>query len=276
MESLIQQSLVELLLSQLPGSSQEDIDSILLSYVLGIAEDLLEDANPAQTFDSGSFMEMLLAYLPQLEGIQEERVREWMLGLLEELHNRQEKKSSSEFNIKLIIEETANKQPTRKSRSVSETSEPEPPSMRREEERGGSESAGLAALLEMFPGCCRLEAVHCLAITRGDPEQAAQLILCRQEQGEDIKLSQAQLLAQLAKPVTVDESEIKKKIMDSYGFVDTENDKKYHRPTLRKGDDKKMIRYREGKIVSTKGERFSQVTKEESEEMKKSIVNILT
>ena len=36
-----------------------------------------------------------------------------------------------------------------------------------------------------------------------------------------------------------------------------------------------MIRYREGKIVSTKGERFSQVTKEESEEMKKTIVNIL-
>ena len=39
-------------------------------------------------------------------------------------------------------------------------------------------------------------------------------------------------------------------------------------------DDKKLIRYREGKIVSTKGERFSQVTKEESQEMKKSIVNI--
>ena len=39
-------------------------------------------------------------------------------------------------------------------------------------------------------------------------------------------------------------------------------------------EEKKMIRYREGKIVSTKGERFSQVTKEESEEMKKSIVNM--
>ena len=51
-----------------------------------------------------------------------------------------------------------------------------------------------------------------------------------------------------------------------------------------------MIRYRDGKIVSTKGERFSQVknncnhspvpfnmiqvTKEESEEMKKTIVSI--
>jgi len=35
-----------------------------------------------------------------------------------------------------------------------------------------------------------------------------------------------------------------------------------------------MIRYRDGKIVSTKGERFTQVTKAESEEMKKSYVNI--
>jgi hypothetical protein len=40
-------------------------------------------------------------------------------------------------------------------------------------------------------------------------------------------------------------------------------------------DDKKLIRYRDSKIVSTKGERFSQVTKEESEEMKKSYVSWL-
>ena len=38
-------------------------------------------------------------------------------------------------------------------------------------------------------------------------------------------------------------------------------------------DDKKLIRYRDGKIVSTKGERFTQVSKQESEEMKKSIVS---
>ena len=86
--------------------------------------------------------------------------------------------------------------------------------------------------------------------------------------------------------------------MDNYGFVDTSTDRKYHRPQLvnKKGvsyqikkiisqkfniifhclqqEEKKMIRYREGKIVSTKGERFSRVTKEESEEMKKSIVNM--
>ena len=30
----------------------------------------------------------------------------------------------------------------------------------------------------------------------------------------------------------MDESEIKRKIMDNYGFVDTEHDRKYHRPQL--------------------------------------------
>ena len=124
------------------------------------------------------------------------------------------------------------------------------------------------------------------------------ILPCRAEQGESMKLSQAQLLAQLEKRVTVDETEIKRKIMDNYGFVDMEHDSKYHRPIVSKKnvsldyilkrcksslsliksfftqDDKKLIRYREGKIVSTKGERFSQVTKEESQEMKKSIVNI--
>jgi len=116
-----------------------------------------------------------------------------------------------------------------------------------------------------------VEAIHCLTIMGGDMQRAAQMILNRAEMGEDIKLTQAQLLAQLSRPVKIDETEVKKKIMDSYGFVDTEVDQKYHRPTLKKGDDKKLIRYRDGKIVSTKGERFSQVTKEESEEMKKTI-----
>lgn len=49
-----------------------------------------------------------------------------------------------------------------------------------------------------------------------------------------MKLSQAQLLAQLEKRATVDETEIKRKIMDNYGFVDMDNDSKYHRPIVSK------------------------------------------
>ena len=109
--------------------------------------------------------------------------------------------------------------------------------------------SGVATLMEMFPNTCKVEAVHCLTIAGGDLERAAQMILSRAELGEDIKLSQAQvltsfivtcpyniiqLLAQLTKPVTVDESEIKRKIMDNYGFVDTDQDTKYHRPIVSK------------------------------------------
>ena len=93
----------------------------------------------------------------------------------------------------------------------------------------------MATLLEMFPACCKVEAIHCLTIMGGDLQRAAQMILNRAEMGEDIKLTQAQLLAQLSRPVKIDETEVKKKIMDSYGFVDTEVDQKYHRPTLKKG-----------------------------------------
>ena len=278
-----------------------DVDEIVLSYVLGIIEDLLEEDDVEEAFDTDSFMEMIVAYLPQLEGVEEEKVKNWMMSLVKNIHQTKQEKASSSFDIKMLVAETTNKQVnTKKIRSVSETSEPEVNTKKRSarlsetSEADDSElEAGVATLLDMFPTCCKVEAVHCLTIMAGDLERAAQMILTRAEMGEDIKLSQAQLLAQLTKPVRVDESEIKRKIMDNYGFVDTEHDNKYHRPIVsKKGvrnnmlclrseiifnlfqDDKKLIRYREGKIVSTKGERFSQVTKEESQEMKKSIVNI--
>ena len=93
----------------------------------------------------------------------------------------------------------------------------------------------------------------------------------------------------------MDDRTLRQKIIGKYGYVDQDDDARYHRPIIKKEvallsmnnkfskcfkknlffqDDKKMIRYRDGKIVSTKGERFTQVTKAESEEMKKSYVNI--
>jgi len=281
MEEKIKEALTLLLQCQVPTATEKDVDDIVLSYVNGILEDLLEEENPEESFDCDSFLEMIVAYLPQLEGIEETKVTEWMVQLVADINKTKQQKSSSSFDIKMLIEETANKPSVKKTRSVSETSsEPETTNKKRigrlsETSETGDDTeleAGVSTLLDMFPSCCKVEAVHCLTIMGGDLERAAQMILNRAEMGEDIKLSQAQLLAQLSKPTTVDETEIKRKIMDNYGFVDTEHDTKYHRPIVsKKNDDKKLIRYREGKIVSTKGERFSQVTKEESQEMKKSI-----
>jgi len=240
------------------------------------------DETEQDQWDSEEFCEMLVAYLPQSEGVPAEAVSAWMLDLVTEAKADQKKEKISNFDLKSLIEETANKPVTaKKSRSSSEGTEPE--SERKEKRRSGRSSetseeslaeleAGLATLLEMFPHCCRVEAVHCLTLVGGDLQQAAQLVMTRAEQGEEIRPSQAQLLAQLRTAPVQDEATVKKKIMETYGFVDKETDLRYHRPSLsRKGDDKKMIRYRDGKIVSTKGERFSQVTKEESEEMKKTI-----
>ena len=50
-------------------TSCRDIDEIVLTYVISILEDLVEESDPSQAFDSDSFMEMIVAYLPLLEGV---------------------------------------------------------------------------------------------------------------------------------------------------------------------------------------------------------------
>ena len=49
-------------------TSCRDIDEIVLTYVISILEDLVEEADPSQAFDSDSFMEMIVAYLPLFDG----------------------------------------------------------------------------------------------------------------------------------------------------------------------------------------------------------------
>ena len=111
-----------------------------------------------------------------------------------DIKSSKEEKSSSSFDLKSLIEKTTN-QP-KKCRTASESSQPEL-GTKRTSEAGSSEEAeieaGVARLLEMFPSCSKVEAVHCLTIKGGDLEMAAQMILNRMEMGEDIKLSQAQV-----------------------------------------------------------------------------------
>ncbi len=44
-----------------------------------------------------------------------------------------------------------------------------------------------------------------------------------------------------------------------YGFIDLTESSREFRPILPKEEPKKLVRYREGQVVSTKGERFSEV-----------------
>ena len=47
----------------------------------------------------------------------------------------------------------------------------------------------MTALLEMFPYSCSLEVTHCINLTAGDVEAAAQLIMHRHESGQSLRPS---------------------------------------------------------------------------------------
>ncbi|XP_029885816.1 CUE domain-containing protein 2 isoform X2 [Aquila chrysaetos chrysaetos] len=68
--------------------------------------------------------------------------------------------------------------------------------------------------------------------------------------------------------------ELKQVILQKYMMVDSADDQKTHRPAPPKEAPKKLIRYIDNQVVSTKGERYKDIKKPESEEMKKTYISI--
>ena len=264
-----------------------------------------------EAFDVDAFCETLFAYMPSTEVISPEEITEWMFTLAKDHREKRRQEGKIQLNLKSVIEETANK--GRKiSESSLQSTEDLTSTTSSEKKRNGrmSESSDYSdidtddfkllvnQLMEMFPSACALEVGHCLTLMSGNVESAAQLIMHRQESGQSLKPAdyKNRIKGTQRQGKEVDEKTMKEIIMNKYGYVDQAEDGRYHRPTLKREvsrfcqiwyendnicsisfssnqDDKKMIRYRDGKIVSTKGERYTQVTKAESEEMKKSYVN---
>lgn len=102
---------------------------------------------------------------------------------------------------------------------------------------------------------------HCLAIAAGDIERATQILIDRQENGQCLNQTNS-LTFQVAKK-TIDDSELKNRIIERYSYIDKDAFTKEHRPVAPKVEPKKMVRYRDNKIVSLKGERFTEVKKGE-------------
>ncbi|XP_075072721.1 CUE domain-containing protein 2 isoform X3 [Mixophyes fleayi] len=68
--------------------------------------------------------------------------------------------------------------------------------------------------------------------------------------------------------------DLKDFILQKYMMVDNEEDKKTHRPLVPKEAPKKLVRYIDNQVVTTKGERYKDMKKPESEEMKKTYINL--
>lgn len=55
----------------------------------------------------------------------------------------------------------------------------------------------------------------------------------------------------------------------SYSYVDKNAESKEYKPVVPKVEPKKLVRYRDNKIVSLKGERYTDVRRDEDAELKK-------
>ncbi|XP_076055192.1 CUE domain-containing protein 2-A-like [Oratosquilla oratoria] len=64
--------------------------------------------------------------------------------------------------------------------------------------------------------------------------------------------------------------DVRNSIMNRYGYIDNADDGREQRPLA----GKKMIRYRDGQVVSLKGERYSVLQDQDSEAVKKTYVHL--
>eukprot|EP00096_Caligus_rogercresseyi_P006600 TRINITY_DN2319_c0_g1_i2.p1 TRINITY_DN2319_c0_g1~~TRINITY_DN2319_c0_g1_i2.p1 ORF type:complete len:267 (+),score=90.52 TRINITY_DN2319_c0_g1_i2:88-888(+) len=259
-EGSVSSSILEFLQGQVPSIKAEDLDDILLDYVGSILKDLREDSSQ---FDVEEFYEMLVAYVPDCSSVSSSIVAEWLIRMASKAALPEEPGGSS-LDTKLPPLDLF-PLPTKDELGVDGSEGEE-----REEDESPSEfQEQIDSLSELFPYACQLEVVHCLSLSSGDIDKAAHFIMQRNETGQSFRArTERKILKPNAKP-KMNEKELKETIVGKYGFIDKAEDSRYHRPTIKKADDKKLIRYRDGKIVSTKGERFTQIKKETPEEVRK-------
>ncbi|XP_063545580.1 CUE domain-containing protein 2 [Cydia strobilella] len=263
-ESAVKESLFQFITKNVPSADLNVIDDIVLSYVISFVEESSQDP----CFDVEGFIEMMAAYVPQFANIDVERVCSWVVDLEALLTSEEsdppsshEESSSSSDKLTMTLQTLSEMLPTaaKPSRSHSSSESSEEAERQRsllEAEDLPMLAAQCAVLHEMFPNTCAMEIKHCVSIACGDVERAAATLLHRREQGQALS---AAALHQASKTPLCDDSELKNRIIARYSYVDKNSQTKEHKPLAPKMEPKKMVRYRDNKIVSLKGERYTEV-----------------
>ncbi|CAL1681395.1 unnamed protein product [Lasius platythorax] len=234
-EELVKKALFSFVRKQVPTAQLSLIDDIVLSYVVSMVEESALEEN----LDVDGLCEMVSACLPEFSTIEKEAVSKWLLDV--------ESKLKPETGTQRM-----------RVHHLSETSD------------AGSDSSGeyfseesswhqVALLQEMFPAASTAEARHCLAVAGGDIAKAAQLALHRQEAGQSIVSNLTFLTPNGRNKARVNDEELKSRIIARYSYVDRDDDCREHRPVAPKTEPKKLVRYLDNKIVSVKGERYTEV-----------------
>ncbi|XP_033222995.1 CUE domain-containing protein 2 isoform X1 [Belonocnema kinseyi] len=264
-EELVKKSLFNFVRKQVPTAQLSLIDDIVLSYVVS----MVEESALEEDLDVDGLCEMVSACLPEFSTIEKEAVSKWLLDV--ESNLRQENKGNqngqshdllSHISLAALLPPDTQRM---RVHHLSETSD------------AGSDSSGeyfaeesswhqVALLQEMFPGASSAEARHCLAVAGGDIAKAAQLALHRQEAGQSIVSNLTFLTPNARNKARVNDEELKSRIIARYSYVDRDDDSREHRPVAPKTEPKKLVRYLDNKIVSLKGERFTEIKRGEEED----------
>ncbi|XP_062594941.1 CUE domain-containing protein 2-B-like [Saccostrea cucullata] len=242
-----------------------DIDEIVLNYVISILEDLGDDSNAEENIDVDQFIEMMEAYIPGFGTIDSVKVCEWMFELSNTITS-----DDQDVNENAVAFSCKGDNPSNQI-SKEETTPNEVNGNIVDEEP----DEDVKMLLEMFPNSCTLEITHCLGVAKGDLESAAQLVLEREETGTSIMEPKEKTKSTTRNGLMLlDDKKLKKQMIERYGYQDADEDKRTFKPPPPKQEPKKMVRYLDGRVVSTKGERFTEIKKDETEEMKKTFINL--
>lgn len=281
---LVKNSLFKFINTHIPGADLSIVDDIVLSYVISI----LEEASQDPCFDVEGFIEMMSAYFNDFANIQPATVCSWIFQLENQLSAKQDV-SGEVQNISLNSLSLADILPEEKLRGR-QTSILEPETtangaghpkrvqhLSETSDAGSTDSSNCdlfseecEVLQEMFPESSLIEVKHCILIANGDVDRATQILLHRQEAGQSLKGNPSSLQNSKTLP-QIDETELKNRIISRYSYVDKEDHREY-KPVAPKVEPKKLIRYRDNKIVSLKGERYTEVSRrggDEETELKK-------
>ncbi|KAM9344649.1 CUE domain-containing protein 2 [Symphorus nematophorus] len=269
LHKIIHSALNEFIQTYIPDADLSTLDDVLLSYITGVLEDLGSQHSTEENFDVEVFAEMLEAYIPGFAEIESVKVCEMMFSLASKLATARTsedtvpKATTQEISLKLITlpsEPPGGETQCLKTQTEGATAKPPVSEWEAQEQH----------LLEMFPKCSLSEARSALSIAKGDMEEAVRLII----EG-DVQLSPTPLNVNHGKSISpLADQKLKESILEKYMLVDNEDDNKTHRPVAPKDAPKKLVRYHGNQVVTTKGERYQFVKKEETEDMKKTYVNL--
>lgn len=281
---VVKKSLIQFVSGHIPEADFSVVDEIVLSYIISI----LEEASQDPCFDVEGFTEMMSAYFSEFSLIDSGVICNWIFKLENELSDMEKNRDSeTSANISLqslslsdiIPESKLRARPSsisekdecsglgsgngKRSQHLSETSD-----------CGSTDSSGCdyfldecEVLQEMFPETSYVEVKHCIAIAKGDIDSATQILLHRQDTGQSLTDKSNNLQAR--KNNVVNDTELKNRIIARYSYVDKNAAQREYKPFVPKVEPKKLVRYRDNKIVSLKGERYTEIKRDEDAELKK-------